>query len=107
MILSGGLNIYSKEVEHAILSHPSVADALVGGLADERFGQRVVALVQLRPGPGVGPDELSAHGHQLLTGYKVPRLFVFVDEIVRSPSGKPDYPHARSVAEAHAAAVGA
>jgi acyl-CoA synthetase (AMP-forming)/AMP-acid ligase II len=106
-INTGGEKVFPDEVEAALKGHPSVADALVVGLADERFGQRVVALVQLRPGPGVGPDELSAHGHQLLTGYKVPRLFVFVDEIVRSPSGKPDYPHARSVAEAHAAAVGA
>jgi len=106
-INTGGEKVFPDEVEAALKGHPSVADALVVGLADERFGQRVVALVQLRPDRRVGPEELSAHGHQLLTGYKVPRLYVFVDEILRSPSGKPDYPHARSVAQAHAAAVGA
>jgi len=105
-INTGGEKVFPDEVEAALKGHPAVADALVVGLPDERFGQRVVALVQLRPGFDAGPDELSAHGHELLTGYKVPRRFVFVDEIVRSPSGKPDYPHARSVAEAHAA-VGA
>jgi acyl-CoA synthetase (AMP-forming)/AMP-acid ligase II len=105
-INTGGEKVFPDEVEAALKGHPHVADALVVGLDDERFGQRVVALVQVRPGREVGPEELRAHGHELLTGYKVPRQFVFVDEIVRSPSGKPDYPHARSVAEAHAAATG-
>jgi len=79
----------------------------VVGVDDERFGQRVVALVQLRPGLRADSGELSDHAHRVLTGYKVPRQYVFVDEVVRSPSGKPDYPHARSVAEAHGAVVGA
>jgi acyl-CoA synthetase (AMP-forming)/AMP-acid ligase II len=82
--------------------HPDVADAIVVGLPDERFGEQVVALVQARPGRTVDAAGLSAHAHTLLTGYKVPRRFVLVDEVVRSPSGKPDYPHARSVAEARA-----
>ncbi len=106
-INTGGEKVFPDEVEAALKGHPDVADALVVGLPDERFGQRVVALIQLRPGRGAGPEELRAHGHGLLTGYKVPRQFVFVDEIVRSPSGKADYPHARTVAEAHAARVGA
>ena len=102
-INTGGEKVFPDEVEAALKGHPDVADALVVGLDDERFGQRVVALVQVRPGREVGGEELRAHGHGLLTGYKVPRQFVFVDEIVRSPSGKPDYPQARSVASAHAA----
>ncbi|HEX7443071.1 MAG TPA: acyl-CoA synthetase, partial [Acidimicrobiales bacterium] len=101
-INTGGEKVFPDEVEAALKGHPDVADALVVGLDDERFGQRVVALVQVRPGREVGGEELRAHGHGLLTGYKVPRQFVFVDEIVRSPSGKPDYPQARSVALAHA-----
>ena len=105
-INTGGEKVFPDEVEAALKGHPAVADALVVGVDDERFGQRVVALVQVRAGQDVGPDELQAHGHGLLTGYKVPRQLIFVPEIVRSPSGKPDYPHARSVAEAHAA-VGA
>jgi 3-oxocholest-4-en-26-oate---CoA ligase len=102
-INTGGEKVFPDEVEAALKGHPAVADALVVGLADERFGQQVVALVQVRPGHDVGPDELSAHAHGLLTGYKVPRRYVFVEDIVRSPSGKPDYPNARAVAEAHVA----
>jgi 3-oxocholest-4-en-26-oate---CoA ligase len=105
-INTGGEKVFPDEVEAALKGHPDVADALVVGVADERFGERVVALVQLRPDREVGPEELQAHGHGLLTGFKVPRQFVFVDEIVRSPSGKPDYPHARSVAEARASSAG-
>jgi acyl-CoA synthetase (AMP-forming)/AMP-acid ligase II len=105
-INTGGEKVFPDEVEAALKGHPAVADALVVGVDDERFGQRVVALVQVRAGQDVGPDELQAHGHGLLTGYKVPRQLIFVPEIVRSPSGKPDYPHAQAVADAHAA-VGA
>ena len=100
-INTGGEKVFPDEVEAALKGHPAVADALVVGVDDERFGQRVVALVQVRAGRDVSADALQAHGHELLTGYKVPRQFVFVTEIVRSPSGKPDYPHARDVAAAH------
>jgi acyl-CoA synthetase (AMP-forming)/AMP-acid ligase II len=100
-INTGGEKVFPDEVEAALKGHPAVADALVVGVDDERFGQRVVALVQVRAGQDVDADVLQAHGHELLTGYKVPRQFVFVPEIVRSPSGKPDYPHARAVAAAH------
>ncbi len=106
-INTGGEKVFPDEVEAALKGHPAVADAIVVGLDDDRFGQRVVALVQVRPGRTVEDAELRAHGHLLLTGFKVPRQFVFVEEIVRSPSGKPDYPHARSVAEAAAAAAAA
>ena len=102
-INTGGEKVFPDEVEAALKGHPAVADALVVGVDDERFGQRVIALVQVRAGRDVGPDELQAHGRELLTGYKVPRQFVFVREIVRSPSGKPDYPHARAVAAAYVA----
>jgi acyl-CoA synthetase (AMP-forming)/AMP-acid ligase II len=104
-INTGGEKVFPDEVEAALKGHPDVVDAIVVGLADDRFGQRVVAVVQMRTGRSVDPDELRACAHLLLTGFKVPRQFVFVEEIVRSPSGKPDYPHARSVAEAHGAAV--
>ena len=100
-INTGGEKVFPDEVEAALKGHPHVADALVVGLR-----RRAVRPAGGRPRPGPprawrsGRTELRAHGHELLTGYKVPRQFVFVDEIVRSPSGKPDYPHARSVAEA-------
>ncbi len=103
-INTGGEKVFPDEVEAALKGHPHVADALVVGLEDELFGERVVALVQVRGGCEVSPDELTIHAHGLLTGYKMPRQYVFVDEIARSPSGKPDYPHARSVAAADATA---
>jgi 3-oxocholest-4-en-26-oate---CoA ligase len=105
-INTGGEKVFPDEVEAALKGHPHVADALVVGVADERFGQQVVALVKVRPDREVGTEELRAHGRALLTGFKVPRQIVFVDEIVRSPSGKPDYPHARSVAESRTTASG-
>jgi acyl-CoA synthetase (AMP-forming)/AMP-acid ligase II len=104
-INTGGEKVFPDEVEAALKDHPDVADAIVIGLPDERFGQQVVALVEARPGRSLDVDALSAHAHTLLTGYKVPRRFVVVDEVARSPSGKPDYPHALAVAEAHAAAA--
>ncbi len=105
-INTGGEKVFPDEVEAALKGHPDVADALVVGLDDERFGQRVVALVQARPDRVVDEVGLADHAHRLLTGYKVPRQFVPVAEIVRSPSGKPDYPHARAVAEALVTARG-
>jgi acyl-CoA synthetase (AMP-forming)/AMP-acid ligase II len=105
-INTGGEKVFPDEVEAALKDHPDVADAIVVGLPDERFGQRVVALVQARTGRVVDTGALSDHAHTLLTGYKVPRRFVLVDEVVRSPSGKPDYPHARVVAAAAAATHG-
>jgi len=103
-INTGGEKVFPDEVEAALKDHPDVADAIVVGLPDERYGQQVVALVQARPGRAIDAEALSGHAHTLLTGFKVPRRFISVDEVVRSPSGKPDYPHARGVAEAELAA---
>jgi acyl-CoA synthetase (AMP-forming)/AMP-acid ligase II len=72
----------------------------VVGVADERFGERVVAIVQPRTGRIVDSESLRLHCHERLTGFKVPTKILLVDEIGRSPSGKPDYPQARALAEA-------
>jgi 3-oxocholest-4-en-26-oate---CoA ligase len=94
-INSGGEKIFPEEVETTLKSHPAVYDTLVVGVPDERWGQAVCAVVQPRPGVDVPDlDELAGHARELLAGYKVPRHLVVVDEIVRSPSGKPDYPWA-------------
>ncbi len=98
-INTGGEKVFPDEVEAAMKDHPDISDAIVVGVPDARFGEQVVALVQARPGRQVDQEALRRHGHDRLTGYKVPRAFIVVDEIVRSPSGKPDYPWARSVAE--------
>lgn len=97
-INSGGEKIYPEEVEQALKDHPSVYDCLVVGVPDDRWGQRVAAVVQLRDGHTVELDSLVSHGRQLLAGYKLPKEVHFVVEIVRSPSGKPDYPWAKRVA---------
>ena len=80
-------------------SHPDVFDALVVGAADDRWGQRVAAVVQARPGAAPSLDDLSSHCRSRMAGYKVPRELHLVDVIVRSPSGKPDYPWAQQLVE--------
>ncbi len=100
-INSGGEKIYPEEVEGAVKSHPAVFDAIVVGVTDERWGQSVAAVIQLRDG-AEAPDVsgLADHCRTTIAGYKVPRRVVVVDEVVRSPSGKPDYPWAKATAEA-------
>ncbi|MCE7001378.1 acyl-CoA synthetase [Kibdelosporangium philippinense] len=88
---SGGEKIFPEEVEGALKSHPDVFDALVIGVPDERFGQRVAAVVQPRPGKTPTLSSLDAHARSEIAGYKVPRSLWLVDEVKRSPSGKPDY----------------
>jgi acyl-CoA synthetase (AMP-forming)/AMP-acid ligase II len=104
-INSGGEKIYPEEVEAALKSHPAVYDCLVVGVPDERWGQKVAAIVHLRDGHQVSLKELSDHARTLVAGYKVPRELHVVDEIVRSPSGKPDYPWAKQLAESGAARI--
>jgi len=97
-INSGGEKIFPEEVEATLKSHPAIFDALVVGVPDERWGQRVAAVVQLRPGTQVTLDELAAHCRTHIAGYKVPRDLHVVEQLRRSPSGKPDYPWAQQVA---------
>ncbi|POX43507.1 acyl-CoA synthetase [Streptomyces sp. Ru73] len=98
-INSGGEKIYPEEVEQALKAHPDVYDALVAGVPDDRWGNRVAAVLQLRP--GAGPVDLAtvqAHCRTRLAGYKIPRTVVLTDRIQRSPSGKADYRWAKRVA---------
>jgi fatty-acyl-CoA synthase len=97
-INSGGEKIFAEEVEHALKSHPAVLDAVVCGRPSERWGNEVVAIVRLRPGAAVGEPELLAECERHIARYKLPKAFVFRDEIVRSPSGKADYRWAKEVA---------
>jgi acyl-CoA synthetase (AMP-forming)/AMP-acid ligase II len=97
-INTGGEKVYPDEVEAALKSHPAVADAMVVGLPDERFGERVVALVAFRPPASGPPPDLDAHVRRLVAGYKTPRAVVPVEAVERFPSGKPDYAWGRSTA---------
>ncbi|MCL6630092.1 MAG: hypothetical protein K6U00_10880 [Armatimonadetes bacterium] len=98
-INSGGEKIFPEEVEAAIKSHPDVFDCTVVCVADERWGQRVAAVVEPRPGRRPSLEDLQRHCRTLIAGYKVPRQLHLVDKIVRSPSGKPDYSWAKQVCE--------
>jgi 3-oxocholest-4-en-26-oate---CoA ligase len=97
-INSGGEKIFPEEVEAALKAHPGVFDAVVVGVPDERWGQRVAAVVQPRDGDAPTLDQLDAHCRGYVAGYKVPKELHLVSEVVRSPSGKPDYPWAAKVA---------
>ncbi|WP_407445642.1 acyl-CoA synthetase [Rhodococcus sp. (in: high G+C Gram-positive bacteria)] len=102
-INSGGEKIYPEEVEGALKLHPAVFDVLVVGVPDERFGERVAAVMALREGHTATLEELVASARTKIAGYKVPRSAWFVDEIRRSPAGKPDYRWAHEQTEARPA----
>ncbi|MGE2735612.1 acyl-CoA synthetase [Mycolicibacterium vaccae] len=98
-INSGGEKIYPEEVEAALKGHPDVFDALVVGVPDPRFGQHVAAVVHPRDGARPSLAELDAFVRKEIAGYKVPRSLWLVDEIKRSPAGKPDYRWAKDTTE--------
>jgi len=104
-INSGGEKIYPEEVEAAIKSHPGVYDCTVVGVPDDRWGQRVVAVVQPRDDATLDLDSIREHCRNQLAGYKLPRELHLVPAIVRSPSGKPDYRWAKDVATGAASPV--
>jgi acyl-CoA synthetase (AMP-forming)/AMP-acid ligase II len=97
-INSGGEKIFAEEVERAIAGHPAVADVVVSGRPSERWGQEVVAVVQLAPGRQATSEDVVAHAAQHIARYKLPKAVVFVPEVLRSPSGKADYRWAKEQA---------
>jgi acyl-CoA synthetase (AMP-forming)/AMP-acid ligase II len=97
-INTGGEKVYPEEVESVLKSLDSIFDAVVVGIPDARFGERVVAVLQVRSGSSPTLAEIQEHLRGQLAGYKVPRGVVQVEQIVRSPSGKPDYRWARATA---------
>jgi len=94
-INTGGEKVYPEEVEAALKGHPDVFDALVVGVPDERYGQHVAAVVAPRKGTRPTLAQLDAFVRKDIAGYKVPRSLWLVDEIKRSPAGKPDYKWAK------------
>jgi acyl-CoA synthetase (AMP-forming)/AMP-acid ligase II len=97
-INSGGEKIYPEEVELVLKGHPDIYDAVVVGVPDERWGERVAAVVVARAGARPTVEEVQDYGKELIASYKLPKEICFVDEMVRSPSGKADYRWAKSVA---------
>ncbi|KPU98074.1 AMP-dependent synthetase [Variovorax paradoxus] len=88
MVLSGGFNIYTKEVEQVLVEHEGVADAAVVGVPDEIFGEAVAAFVELHPGARLDADDLVEHARSRIASYKKPRHVFFVDALPRNGVGK-------------------
>lgn len=97
-INSGGEKIFAEEVEQALLQHPDVVDVVVTGRPSERWGNEVVAVIQLAPGAEPPDVELRAAAATRLARYKLPKAVIRVAQVVRSPAGKADYRWARTVA---------
>jgi acyl-CoA synthetase (AMP-forming)/AMP-acid ligase II len=97
-INTGGEKVFPEEVEEPLRDHPAVADAVVVGVPDERWGERVVAVVEPKPGATPTLEELQVHCRERVARYKVPRDLVLVDKVIRSPAGKPDYAWAKGQA---------
>ena len=88
MIVSGGENVFPREVEELLVTHPAIADAAAIGVDDAEFGQRLRAFVVLRPGGVASAEEVQAFVRDNLARYKVPREVAFLDELPRNPTGK-------------------
>ena len=88
LIVSGGENIYPAEVEAVLRQHPAVAEAVVLGLADAAWGQRVAALIETRTSQSATSDDIIAFARQRLAGYKIPRQIAFATALPRTSSGK-------------------
>jgi acyl-CoA synthetase (AMP-forming)/AMP-acid ligase II len=97
-INSGGEKIFAEEVEQALKHHPSVYDAVVVGTPSERWGSQVTAIVQLREGQKPSEDEMKDVAREHIASYKLPKVFVYVAEVTRAPSGKADYRWAKQTA---------
>ncbi|MCX4098503.1 acyl-CoA synthetase [Nocardia sp. alder85J] len=98
VINTGGEKVYVEEVESVLKAHNSVCDAVVVGIAHERWGQQVAAVLSAADADGPDFEDLIAHVRRHLAGYKVPRTLWVAETVVRSPSGKPDYRWARDYA---------
>ncbi|MGI9646493.1 MAG: acyl-CoA synthetase [Ilumatobacteraceae bacterium] len=97
-INSGGEKIFAEEVEAALKSHPGVYDCLVAGRPSDRWGDEVVAIVRMREGYDADDESLLAAAQRHIARYKLPKTIKYVEEVVRSPSGKADYRWAKAVA---------
>jgi acyl-CoA synthetase (AMP-forming)/AMP-acid ligase II len=97
-INTGGEKVFPEEVELPLRDHPGVADAVVVGVPDDRWGERVVAVVQPAPGETPSLEDLQDFCRDRIAGYKLPRALVVVDSVRRSPAGKPDYGWAKEQA---------
>jgi acyl-CoA synthetase (AMP-forming)/AMP-acid ligase II len=101
-INTAGEKVFPEEVEEALKTHPSVEDALVVGLPDEKWGQAVTGVIQLAEGHELDEAGLRAHVRRSLAGYKTPKRIFLADRALRAANGKADYPAAKAAAQAGA-----
>ena len=88
MIITGGENVYSSEVEAALYQHPNVHEAAVVGVPDDKYGEALFAVIVPAPGTTLTEDEIITHCRERIGGYKIPRRMAFVDELPKSAMGK-------------------
>ena len=88
LVIRGGYNVYPREIEEVLYTHPSVLEAAVIGTPDERLGEEVVAVVALRPGMSATAGDIIAYTRERLAAYKYPREIRFMAELPKGPSGK-------------------
>jgi fatty-acyl-CoA synthase len=88
MIVSGGENVFPREIEELLEAHPAIEEAAAIGVSDEKFGQRLRAFVVLRPGQSLTEDEVKEYVRENLARYKSPREVLFLDTLPRNPTGK-------------------
>mgnify|MGYP002682880431 FL=1 len=88
MVVSGGVNIYTKEIESVLYTHPAVLEAAVIGLPDDHWGEVVTACVVTKPGQSLSENEVVELCEATLSSYKKPRRVFFVEELPKNPSGK-------------------
>ncbi|WP_456696767.1 AMP-binding protein [Aeromicrobium sp. P5_D10] len=88
MIISGGENVFPRELEDALVEHPDIADVVVQGISDEAFGQALAAYVVVKDGARLSEDDLVAYAKQRVARFAVPRRTMFLEELPRNPTGK-------------------
>jgi 3-oxocholest-4-en-26-oate---CoA ligase len=98
VVNTGGEKVFVEEVEEVLRAHPAIADALVVGRPSERWGEELVALVELRDGADTGHQPLHAHCTAQLARFKAPKEFIFVERVQRLGNGKADYRWAKRLA---------
>ncbi|WP_430331569.1 acyl-CoA synthetase [Rhodococcus sp. ACT016] len=102
VINTGGEKVFAEEVEAVVKAHPDIYDAIVIGVPDERWGFRVATVMRVRDGVDPDFESIGKHTRSQLAGYKIPRTFWIADEVMRTPSGKPDFGWAQGYAAANA-----
>ena len=105
VINTGGEKVFVEEVEESLKRHADVVDALVFGVPSERWGQAVVAVVELAQDACFDAEQLRRHVHEELANYKAPKRILQLERVPRAPNGKADYAAARAQFEAWSATL--